>query len=48
MNYPTPTICKYHKCRWNYLPPPENSQECIACDGLRDPKWKPKGRKKRP
>jgi len=44
----TPSNCKYDNCCWNFVPPGENSQECIACDGLKDPKWTLKGRKKRP
>ncbi len=44
----TPTNCKYDACRWNFIPPGENSQECVACDGNKDPKWRPAGRRKQP
>ena len=38
----TPSNCKEVSCRWNPLPPPENSQECIGCEGNQDPEWEPK------
>jgi len=37
----TPTNCRLKKCRWNYLAPGEESQECIGCDGLNSQKWMP-------
>ncbi len=40
----TPSQCKYRKCHWNEWAPPENSQECIACDGLKKEDWTPEGR----
>ncbi len=42
MKTTTPTNCKLETCKWNYLSPPENSQECIACEGNDDPDWRPK------
>lgn len=38
----TPSNCKRDMCDWNALPPGENSQECLGCDGNKDPGWKPK------
>ncbi|MDD5511778.1 MAG: hypothetical protein PHI12_13345 [Dehalococcoidales bacterium] len=29
----TPSNCKFKKCRYNVIPPGEDSQECIGCDG---------------
>jgi hypothetical protein len=29
----TPSNCRLKNCKWNYLPPPEDSQECIGCEG---------------
>ena len=37
----TPANCKHNFCGWNVIPPGENSQECIGCDGNLDPEWKP-------
>lgn len=31
----TPSQCRFRKCHWNALPPGEDSQECIACEGLK-------------
>lgn len=36
----TPSNCKLAKCKYNSLPPPENSQECLACEGNKDPNWR--------
>ncbi len=46
MNDPktTPSQCKLPKCAYNQVAPPENSQECIACEGLKLKRWKPAGR----
>lgn len=41
----TPSNCSLKKCSWNSVPPAENSQECVGCEGLlagmayRDWKW---------
>jgi len=37
----TPTNCRLKKCRYNYLAPEEESQECIGCPGLISQKWMP-------
>lgn len=37
----TPSCCKLPKCKYNYISPPENSQECVTCPQLKDPNWKP-------
>jgi hypothetical protein len=37
----TPSNCKLQKCRWNYIAPFENYQECIACEGNKKRNWKP-------
>ena len=29
----TPSNCRLLKCKYNYVAPPENSQECIGCEG---------------
>jgi hypothetical protein len=29
----TPNNCKLQKCSWNSIPPGENDQECIGCEG---------------
>jgi len=34
----TPSQCKFLACHYNRLPPAENSQECIACEGLVHPR----------
>ncbi len=31
----TPSNCRLLKCKFNYIPPPENSQECIGCGYLK-------------
>ena|SRR3990170_2741190 len=36
----TPTNCKFPTCHYNQLPPPENSQECVACEG-NSKNWRP-------
>lgn len=36
----TPSNCKLVTCPYNPLAPGENDQECLACDGLKDPKWR--------
>jgi PRTRC genetic system protein C len=38
----TPSNCKLLKCKYNTLSPPENSQECISCEGNKKPNWQPK------
>jgi hypothetical protein len=38
----TPSNCYRQNCPYNLLAPPENSQECIGCPYLNNPKWKPK------
>ena len=35
----TPSNCMFPTCHYNQLPPPENSQECFACEGNTDPNW---------
>ncbi|MBA7527390.1 hypothetical protein ES705_19566 [subsurface metagenome] len=47
MNKTTPINCKLCHCSWNRLPPPENSQECVGCEGNRDPRYRPTGRRKK-
>lgn len=41
----TPSNCKLHRCKYNQIPPPENSQECFACEGNKDPNWDYKKKK---
>jgi hypothetical protein len=37
----TPSNCKYTEgCKYNEIPPRENSQECIGCEGNKDKHWK--------
>lgn len=44
----TPSNCRLKTCAHNQINPPENSQECVACEGLRSGlvyrewKWVPK------
>lgn len=38
----TPSNCKLEECTYNQLPPPENSQECIACEGNLKKNWRPR------
>lgn len=35
----TSSNCKLMTCKYNRIPPPENSQECFACEGNKDPNW---------
>jgi hypothetical protein len=37
----SPSSCKRMMCKYNFLQPPENSQECVGCGYL-----KKKGRKR--
>lgn len=37
----TPSNCRFQKCHWNALPPGEESQECIACEGNKKADWRP-------
>jgi hypothetical protein len=34
----TPSQCRYDVCKWNSVAPEEDSQECVACDGLKHPR----------
>ncbi len=47
MKKSTPSNCRYYYCHWNHLPPRENSQECVACEGNKNPQWRPAGRRKK-
>ncbi len=42
MENTTPSNCKEQTCTWNQIPPDENSQECIGCEGNHDTTWAPK------
>lgn len=48
MKKTTPTNCKLPTCPWNPIPPPENSQECISCDGNKHLSWRPAQEGKQP
>ncbi len=38
-NKKPPSNCKLESCKYNRIPPSENSQECFACEGNKDPNW---------
>lgn len=38
----TPSNCRFARCRYNTISPPENAQECIGCEGNVKPDWMPK------
>jgi hypothetical protein len=40
----TPSNCKLSECKYNYIAPPENSQECVACEGNKEATWRPANR----
>lgn len=43
----TPSNCKLKTCSYNQLPPGENSQECIACEGNKVKGWRPTRQKQK-
>ena len=41
MRKETPFNCRLKRCKYNYVPPPEESQECIGCEGNKVRGWRP-------
>ena len=37
-----PSNCKLKTCKYNRIPPGENSQECIGCEGNKSIRYMPK------